>query len=355
MPALTGLRFILALWVILHHITGRGRMLDGWVSTLPQAVQNLIPSGYFAVGTFFVLSGFVLARGYSSTNWDRRNLLRYGAARIARVYPVYLLSLLVVAPIIYDHVRMCRGGVVAEERASLLVNYGLVLQGWAGALPVHWNTPAWSLSCELFFYVCFPVLLLPLRRPGMLRLGCVAAAAFMLPFIFRWLAVPPAWKPLLHVSDFLVGIVCAGIYDRLSRSPLAGRGYCFYVPAAAAGIFIIAVPAAIEPWMSAGMALRPLNALLLLGLALGGGVPVRILSTPAASLLGKASYAMYILHIPILWWFKRTWFYHSSLTAGTRAAVVYIAVVLVISALVFKHIEEPANKRLRNFLSARAG
>ena len=51
-----------------------------------------------------MLSGFVLARSYSDTRWTGKSLLRYGAGRFARVYPVYVLSLAVVAPfILADH------------------------------------------------------------------------------------------------------------------------------------------------------------------------------------------------------------------------------------------------------------
>src|SRR5690349_5496105 len=93
LPALTGLRFLLALWVILHHLTGPGQMLEGYVRALPPAAVALVRGGYLAVTTFFVLSGFVLARSYAGTRWTGRSVVRYTAARIARVYPVYLLSL----------------------------------------------------------------------------------------------------------------------------------------------------------------------------------------------------------------------------------------------------------------------
>src|ERR1700679_8633 len=73
-PALTGLRFWLAVWVILHHICGRGMMLEAWANALPAPVQQIIRGGYLAVSTFFVLSGFVLTRTYAHTRWDKRSL-----------------------------------------------------------------------------------------------------------------------------------------------------------------------------------------------------------------------------------------------------------------------------------------
>ena len=92
-PALTGLRFFLALWVILHHLTGPGQKLEATALLLPHGLFTLIRGGYQAVTTFFVLSGFVLTRSYAATVWNQRNTLRYAMGRAARVYPVYLLSL----------------------------------------------------------------------------------------------------------------------------------------------------------------------------------------------------------------------------------------------------------------------
>ena len=149
MPALTGLRFVLALWVILHHLTGPGQSLEPLARAMPAAVYALIRGGYLAVTTFFVLSGFVLSRSYAGMDWTRRSVARYTAGRIARVYPVYLLSLLMVAPFIAAD--------PVPGKAPLVAAHGLLVQGWLGHIPVNWNTPAWSLSCEMFFYLSFPL------------------------------------------------------------------------------------------------------------------------------------------------------------------------------------------------------
>ena len=82
LPALTGLRFYLAIWVVVHHLCGGARMLEPFVRTFPIPVQTFLRGGFWAVGTFFVLSGFVLARGYASTRWNRTNLIRYGAVGV---------------------------------------------------------------------------------------------------------------------------------------------------------------------------------------------------------------------------------------------------------------------------------
>jgi peptidoglycan/LPS O-acetylase OafA/YrhL len=85
--------------------------------------------------------------------------------------------------------------------------------------------------------------------------------------------------------------------------------------------------------------LRPMNALLLIGLAFGQGRLARILSTKPIVYLGKASYAMYILHIPILWW-AVSW-------PDFAVRYLYVPFVIAISCVVYTLIEEPANQFLR--------
>ncbi len=355
LPALTGLRFYLAVWVVIHHLCGGARMLEPAIRTLPDPLETFLRSGFWAVGTFFVLSGFVLARGYAATQWRRHSLIRYGAARVARIYPVYFLSLVVVAPFIYEDLFSRAPAKLAGARAFLLIDYTMLLQGWTGTLPVHWNTPAWSLSCEVFFYLCFPLALMLFRCSGWKRSAAAAGVALALPVLLPALGLPEAWKPLTHLGDFLLGMAVAGLFDALlARRPgLAGRGTWFYAPAGIAAVALIAFSSSVERWLPLDLAIRPLNALLLFGLALGGGWFAAVLSARPSLLLGKASYALYILHIPVLWWYKRSWLYLHLAAWPAGAALVYIAGAVLISAAVFKWFEEPANRYLRGALSAR--
>lgn len=349
LPALTGLRFVLAIWVILHHLTGRGMMLEPWVQSLPPALQALVRGGYLAVGTFFVLSGFVLARRYATSEWNRGSLMRYGMARIARVYPGYLLSLVIVSPFIYR--SLFAGGAGSGRRATLIADYGLVLQGWTGSLGVGWNTPAWSLSCELFFYLCFPVLLMFFSSRTWPRMVLAAAMSIVLPIILAKLHVPSWWKPFYHTADFVVGILASHLFDALAASGWTFKrvGMWIYALAGSAGALLVAFPGFLRGALDLNSALRPLNVALLIGLAIGGGLPARMLSSRLIKYLGQASYSMYILHVPLLWWYSRyIWRSHSS-ASQTSAAILYIAIVIVISAAAFEWVEEPANRLIRRW------
>ena len=336
---------------MLHHISGKGMMLEHWTDSLPDPVRSLIHGGYLAVQTFFILSGFVLARSYARASWGNRDLVRYAAARLARIYPVYLLSLTVVSPFILD--AMLRPGRSGAEKAGLLLNYGFLLQGWTGGLGVGWNTPAWSLSCEFFFYLFFPLLLLWLRKAGGPTISTILTVALVTPVVLAHADVPWTWKPIHHFSDFAAGIAAARLLD-FARPMLAKRGFWLYVPAVICGALVIVYPRVMDgTYGDVNTGLRPLNVLALVGFALGGGWMAGLLSTKAAEYLGKASYSMYILHVPVLWWYGR-WAVHGPLhMPAIVAAVVYFALVIGVSALAFELVEMPANRWIRDYVSVR--
>jgi peptidoglycan/LPS O-acetylase OafA/YrhL len=339
-PALTGLRFFLAFWVVLHHLTGPGMMLDAWSQSMWPPLTRLIQSGYLAVGIFFELSGFVLARAYESPNWSGRTLLKYAVGRFARVYPVYALSLAVMLPFIFES--------TVKGKAEVLASHGLVLQGWTTTLPVSWNAPAWSLTCEIFFYLCFPVCAVVLRRVNWKAGLAIALVTCFLPGLLRLSGVPQAWKPILHLADFVMGILAARAMDLAAGARLRNRGYWLYVPSALAAIALTAFPIAVGSFWNVNTALRPLYAIVLVGLSLGGGLAAAGLSSGLSVYLGKASYSMYILHVPLLWWFQRLGY-----ASPGPMAVLYMGVVVGLSTLVFRYVEEPSNRYLRERFGAR--
>ena len=319
--------------MILHHLTGGGQSLEPLAQAMPHPLYSIVRHGYMAVATFFVLSGFVLARSYERTRWDGGSLYRYGVGRVARIYPVYLLSLAMILPIILqDH----------EPRRNVFAGlYALMLQGW-WPLPVGWNTPAWSLSCEIFFYMAFPAAIAAVRDFEWRGALAVAAASCVLTRAAFAVGLPDNIKPLVHLSDFLMGIAAARLYGLLIRGRRPA-GAWLYGPGLLLGGAVLSYPASLPKGLDLATALRPLNALALVGLSLGGGLVARWLSTRVAVYLGQSSYAMYILHVPVLWWYRR-WTHSFS-------PALYVVAVIAISALVYGLFEAPANRWLRKRLA----
>ena len=354
LPALTGLRFWLALWVILHHLRGKGMILEQWEQSLPHIPQSLLRGGYLAVQTFFILSGFVLARSYASTRWNRQSLTRFAMARFARIYPVYLLSLLVVSRFILE--TLSKPDRTVAQKAALLGDYGFILLGWTGSLNVGWNTPAWSLSCEAFFYLCFPLLFLWLRKGSLPRILTALGICMVVPILLNHAGVPAVWKPIHHLSDFLAGIAAAGLYETGWRKvpALRRRGYLLYSPAIVAAIAFIAHPEVLRGSLAdLNTVLRPLNVALLIGLAFGDGFLARFLSMRPVEYLGKASYSMYILHVPVLWWFSRYALHLIGPAPHLWNGIAFLACVVAVSIAAFELVETPANDWIRNWTAAR--
>jgi peptidoglycan/LPS O-acetylase OafA/YrhL len=353
LPALTGFRFVLAMWVIMHHLTGKGMLLAAWSGSLPEVAQGLLHGGYLAVQTFFLLSGFVLARSYASTKWNRESVMRFAVARFARIYPAYFLSLIVVSW--FALLFLLKPGHSVLQKAGVLGDYAFILQGWKGSLGVGWNTPAWSLSCEFFFYLCFPLLFLWLRRGGVVRICAALGISFVAPMLLARTSMPPYWKPIHHLSDFVAGIAAAGLY-----SAIAGKGGIkrlaawLYLPALAAGAAFIVYPQVLNGTpMNLNTVLRPLNVAILVGLALGDGFVARLLSGDVAGYLGKVSYSMYILHIPLLWWYSALTFHFFGAVPPAWTGFLYLALVMATSVAAFEFVEDPANIRIRDWAAAR--
>src|SRR5271163_2693967 len=100
--ALTGIRFFAAIWVVAFHFgaafTARAHM--------PHPVTVFLEHGNLGVALFFMLSGFILYYTYQDNLQSSRDLYKFFVARVSRLYPVYLLAILISVPL---HKRLPTG------------------------------------------------------------------------------------------------------------------------------------------------------------------------------------------------------------------------------------------------------
>jgi len=222
-----------------------------------------------------------------------------------------------------------------------------LMQGWfAGHYTVGWNTPAWSLSCEIFFYLAFPLLIIPTKNWGRKRTVWLALGACVMTQAMWLCGISDQIKPLVHLSDFVMGIAVYRAFDLLTARRLAPSGKWLYTTGMIGSGVILAYAQYLPKMISMNTLLRPMNAMLLLGLGLGGGWMARVLSTRPVVYLGKASYGMYILHIPILWW-AVSW-------PSFAVKYLYVAFVVALSCVVYTTMEEPANRFIRSMVKPRS-
>jgi peptidoglycan/LPS O-acetylase OafA/YrhL len=336
--ALTSVRFFAALLVVLFHFGGP------LLGHAPKPVVNVVAAGYVGVSFFFVLSGFVLAYAYARLDRSDVGALRaFYAARIARIYPAYLLSIVAIAPfaarsIVADGAPDGLGRAVGSGVAALAL-----LQGWFPATVGAWNFPAWSLSAELLFYALFPFAL-PLLRKASLRLSLT------LTFVAAiGLACLPSGRvpvPLLHVPQFLFGVALGVRFSTRPAGERSGRGPLLAIGAATLlALVLTQSPRIPSSLLQAGL-LAPLFGTLVYGLAEGRGRLAAALAHPWLVTLGEASYAVYILQVPVLDWLKLVPGFDTNRSLSIAG---YIALLVALSVAVHRTVEVPGRRLLLAF------
>jgi peptidoglycan/LPS O-acetylase OafA/YrhL len=355
LPALTGLRCFAALNLVFYHFSN-----PAWFGVFTPIVN----SGYISVSFFLLLSGFILAYNYGDRG--ERGEVRHGVfwqARFSRLYPVYLFTLLVSFGMLQQEFALQTHGMFLAGVALT----PLLLQGWHPVLATFWNTPAWTMSTEAFFYLIFPWLI-AWRRPR--RLGVVLALLGglwllgMLPGALYLLFNPDGaahsdrystgmwmralkFTPLPHLPSFLFGMMLARLNEMIppaSRSRLAIGALGF---AALYGVLSFGdrIPFAL---MHDGL-LMPLFAALILGLA-GENALSRLFSFRVFVAIGEASFCLYLLHFN-LW--NMIHDSHLLERLGLIAYDPWISYLLLITAalLTLHLVEKPSQKWIKRRIS----
>lgn len=366
--ALTSARFLGALYIFLFHTYAMKGLTR---ATAP--FQQFASVGYVAVSFFFVLSGFVLVYTYAG---KPLNLPHFWRARLARLYPVYLLSLLITAPFFFYAVLKFEMPEFAWFRAHLTSTILLVLsmlQAWVPPASWAWNAVVWAVSVEIFFYMVFPILLQRFARVstrGLLMIGAAcwlaalaAAAAYVVispdhiiansVYMDRWWLNALKFNPLVRLPEFVMGMGCGYWFLRAPRR--TGLATPLILGGAAAALAIIALSPRIPyPLIHTGL-LAPAFAAIICGVAVGPRW-IALLESRWLQLLGNSSYAFYLLHPMVIAMFifpytakpERPASFNSAVPVATPARLIgALATAVVLAVLVYRFVEEPARRRLR--------
>lgn len=343
LPALTGIRFLAASYVVAFHSLP-------WLEkkiALPVPVRTFLGNGYLAVSLFFILSGFILTYSYHAKIIGRANRHKFWEARFARIYPVYLLSLLLA--------WWFERGLSLKAKLAVLA----MVQAWnprAPELTGAWNYPAWSLSIEILFYLCFPFLL-----PAMMKLsdralpwliGVLALTSVFLFTPIRGLGVLDRNSllnsytplPVLRIPEFILGMAIGLelVRNEEKRGSEGNKGSgVVTVVAAFAAVLLLSCP--LGPWVS--LVTIPFS-MLVYQLAVGKTTLANLLSSQLMVLLGSASYAVYLLQFPVRSWVRLA-FSHLPEPWRSLSAPLTIVILVLFSLLVFYLWEEPWRRSLK--------
>lgn len=371
LPALTSLRFVAALAVVILHY----RDLLG---PMPAWLLQAIVGGQYGVTFFFVLSGFILSyryRDWFASGVTDTRFWWFQRFRLARIYPVYVLGLLLDTP---AHLleRAQAGQLVAEGPtywASWLLNL-VGLQAWVPAVPyaMYWNTPAWSVAAEFFFYATFPWVCVALARHGrsparlvvallvsvlagtLLYAACIHTMNYVWPVSGQTQYLVTVYNPLLRYSEFLAGCL-AGHWFLLARErgtpmlpTVGGRNTVVAVCllAVAARVMSPAYTGPSAGWWLLDVSLKysafilPFTGLIL-AVASGRTWLSPLMDRPWMVLLGEASYALYIIH----WSVVTALLLHPLGNRWAHAAALVATVAASVAC--YRWVEVPWRRRLR--------
>lgn len=197
---LTSLRFVFAFMVFMSHNILFDKVTDPFF-------HHLFYEGCVGVSFFFILSGFILAHVYQQGFKEGKISKRiFYIARLARIYPLHILTMLIWVYMRKDHP-------LNEPYITNFIANIFLVQSFYPTDEIRFNTAAWSLSDEMFFYLLFPLLVAwftTMKRKFIIGFTLGSILVFILCPIFsgtkneEWFlySFPP-----VRLLDFILGIL----------------------------------------------------------------------------------------------------------------------------------------------------
>lgn len=337
---LTGLRFFAALLVFVSHIK--------WSDSL-DIYQKIFKEGYVGVSFFFILSGFVLSLSYKEKlATGLISLKSYVFLRFARLTPLHFATCL---PFVL--MALYKGDL---NVVKLLLNISY-LQSFIPHSGVYFsfNAPSWSLSNEMFFYICF----FPLAAVTLRKLLVKTALLFFIVIFTAFLVTVTIKEEVLwggnsfahwlfyifpgfRVLEFLVGMILYELWKRGVRLKAVFIPISYLVLLTSM-YFASEIPEAFR----SSLYYLPASALFLFSHLTDDGVANRFYSTRLMVLLGNASFAFYLIHQPLLGVFKKIL---SSLDLSDSSFfVITLCCISFLSIMVYELYEKRAERALKSF------
>ena len=366
---LTSGRFIAAFLIVLAHSAGPAPF--GYQFSL--ITQFILGSA--GVSFFFVLSGFILTYTYGQLE-NAGAVRNFWAARFSRIWPTHALTFVLCIALLPAGEWAFGGNAILPALANITLTHA--------GIPVpryyfSFNSPSWSISTELYFYLLYPLASMALVRKPWLpvvagALAVVAMIAITVGFDFAQfspavLAEPTSHgmmsvHPLTRFFEFACGMYAAQLW-------MSGRGRIELTRTAATALELAALalvvgsvigfqhlaaaleaqhyPDAVTQWIHFGSSAIPF-ALLIFVLALERGYLARLLSLPFLVILGEISFAMYILHQVVL----RVLGAHKIAAPagyGWPMFALFCVFIVGLSYAVWVGLERPARRGLNRLLS----
>lgn len=338
--SLDGLRGVAAFIVVLHHCTATyfGMPFPSWIRYSP---LRLVTDGRAAVLVFFVLSGFVLF--YSLQSRRGSEYWSYITKRFLRIYPPFAVAILASAllwTVVQPHVI---------AGLSAWFNYG----NWqprptVGLVAAHLamtnnkdfqglDVVMWSLVHEARISVIFPVIALCVTRNWLVTFLLAA----IISEASRRLAAGQLlnlWYSPVDTLQFVILFVCGAVLAQKSsfiRNTISSLSVTQTVIC-----WIAALAALVSSTSSSSYSIfAEAGAAIVVALSFADTSAAKLLSSPFPAWLGKISYSLYLVHLPVLFALVHIFWGHIPLVTILGIAV---ASSLILADVMYRFVEAPS-------------
>ncbi len=365
-PALTGLRFFAVLVLVGYHFRST------WSQLLPvtRHANGFLEGGLSSIDFLFLLSGFIIGWNYLTRlgHLQTREYVRFLWARLARIYPLHLLILALLGSLTF-------GGVLFGNAADKKV-YGVrafvenifLVNSWRSVPMLTWNYPARFLSAGLLAYLLFPFCAAAIRGKNPRWVAFVVATLSVSFTIVRHVYNVPSDLARLGAT-FPLGVALAGLMatvesgtSRTDASVTRPRTKPSFwlspmlVPFQA--IVLLAITGFVESGVTALIIrdcvfLASATWLIATLVASREGAVHRFLGSKQLTYLGSSSFALFLIHVPVLIVFQRLVSHYrldvASVSARVLSVAALIAALFLASHIGYRFVEEP----LRGLLTGR--
>jgi len=315
--ALDGLRGVAAIMVLLHHaLLMLPQFADyEWYSQLPARLSwgeflllrtplRLVWAGQERAIMFFVLSGFVLSLPW--LNGKPQTYGRFLLGRFCRIYPPYLAAMTLAA---LGSILM--GGHVLPKASVYFNELGWARIPDAGTLPSillvltnphsdYINEAVWSLTWEVRAAILFPLLMLPILHWR--KVGATEVYAFLLllgPAARYLLTAHPDLGEMVGNGCAYIGCFVLGAAIAMNRGKIAewfgDRHSVFGWLCLTLGLWICWAP-----WPHFHNEVVGIGAALVIVAIIGTARLRKWLAGAGWLWLGKQSYSLYLIHVPVV-------------------------------------------------------
>jgi peptidoglycan/LPS O-acetylase OafA/YrhL len=306
---------------------------------LLRALSYFLDMGRAAVMLFFVLSGFVLARSLQGSGDTYGG---YAVKRILRIYPAFAA---VVASSLVLHSLIgtahAPGNVLMERIDAPDMTVPGVAQAfflWGTSHSLNLDLVMWSLVHEMRISLLFPLLLWTVqagRRPAVAAYLAVSmlctAVLYATTGRVAYGFVETSFVQTLAVTGFFAVFFAAGAHLALERERIAARVRAIpaWGTAALLGLCLLVFLKGDHGAEFGASSLvdyaHGAAAVGVIALALGSARFARALCHPVLCWLGRVSYSLYLVHLPVLYVVMQTFGFGRPLL--TAVSVVMISLL----------------------------